>query len=100
MKGKKTREVGWGKGGGGDRTVSQRQRRKRREKDGRRVSGGEENSREAGDLDKLKHREKKKSAGLKVGCKEFVQNNMSSFKQTHKQQAGWCGSFSWEGDES
>ncbi len=71
----------------------QRQRGKRREREERRASGGEENGREPGNPEKLKQRKKKKSAGVKVGCKEFVQNNMSSFSHTHKQQAGWFGSF-------
>lgn len=63
--------------------------------------GSEENSREAGNHEKLKQRrrkKKKKSAGVKVGCQEFVQNNMSLFSQTQRQSR--CGSFSHGGDES
>lgn len=59
---------------------------------------GEEKSRELGNHEKLKQRkEKNRSAGVKVGCEEFVQNNMSSFSQTHKQQKGRFGS--WEGNQ-
>lgn len=54
---------------------------------GSRASGREENSRQPGKHEILKHskKKKKKSAGVKVVCKEFVQN-MSLFIQTHKQQ--------------
>lgn len=47
------------------------------------MSGREEN-RELGNHEKLKKWKMNKSLGAKVGCKEFVQNNMSSFNQTHK----------------
>lgn len=80
-----------GKGGGGggvNRTVSQRQRGKRREKDGRRVSGGEENSREVGDCEKLKRRRRRVQDSRWVVKNLYRITCLHSNKLTNNKQAG------------